>query len=81
MKFIIFIFLLFKVNSLLINKFKRYNTKIKSYDSQLFEIKSGSTIISYDLSSDNKNKIQIDINDKTNSKYLIKNDNISLLFK
>jgi hypothetical protein len=78
MKIIILLFLFFKVNSLLIFKSKKYNIKIKSHENEIYEIKSGSTIISYNLSSDNKNKIQKDINDKTNNKYLIKDDNIYL---
>ena len=79
MKFFILFLLFFKVNSFLMRSEPIFLNKYKIEPlSNLYEIKPHNTIIYYDLSYDHKINIQNDINEKTNDRFEIKNDNIYL---
>jgi hypothetical protein len=75
-QFILFI-LFSQVNSFLILPKKNFITKtIINVLPEYYHIQSNSVIISYDLSSENKNNIQNEINDKSFNKFTIYTDNI-----
>ena len=73
----ILLFLLFsKVYALTLIKPTIINKQPITYNSDLYEVKPHHTVLSYNLNIDHKIDIQNEINQKTNKRFMINDDNI-----